>query len=89
MTTDKISRAKPGPVPRTLTARQQRSLEAAARRARAADDRAAASRAELVRRIVEAHAGGTGASIRAIASAASLSAARVGELLAREARRNG
>lgn len=73
-----------GPRPRLLTARQRRSLEAAARRFAKADARAAEARAELTRRIVTVHAGGTGPSVREIASAVGLSSARVGELLQRE-----
>jgi hypothetical protein len=80
-------KAKPGPVPRTLTVRQRRSLEAAARRAQAADERAATARAELVSRIVDVYDDGAGASIREIAAAVELSSARVGGLLQREARR--
>jgi hypothetical protein len=66
-----------------LTVRQRRSLEAAARRLARAESRSDELRAELVRRIVDAHADGAGASIRQIASAAGLSHARVGELLKR------
>jgi hypothetical protein len=80
-------KAKPGPVPRTLTVRQRRSLEAVARRAQAADERASIARAELVSRIVDVYDDGAGASIREIATAVELSSARVGGLLQREARR--
>jgi hypothetical protein len=79
---DKTS--KPGPKPRTLTARQRRSLEAAARRLARAEERSAELRAELVRRMVNAYAEGAGASVREIASAVGLSSARVGELLLRD-----
>jgi hypothetical protein len=78
--------AKPGrrgPKPRLLTVRQRRSLEAAARRAQAADERASIARAELVSRIVDVYDDGAGASIREIAAAVELSSARVGGLLQR------
>lgn len=73
-----------GPKPRRLTTRQRRSLEAAARRLRKAEERSGEARAELVQRIVDVYADGTGASIREIARAVGLSSARVGELLLRE-----
>jgi hypothetical protein len=82
MDMDKTS--KPGPKPRRLTARQRRSLEAAALGLAKAEDRSAELRADLVRRIVEAYGEGAGASVREIASAVGLSSARVGELLVRE-----
>jgi hypothetical protein len=78
---DEKTARRRGPKPRRLTARQRRSLEVAARRLRAAEDRTAAARADLIQRIVDAHAGGTGASVREIAAAVGLSSARVGVLL--------
>jgi hypothetical protein len=75
--------AKPGPAPRTLTARQRRSLEAAARRLAKAESRSGELRAELVHRIIDVHADGAGASMREIARAVGLSSARVGELILR------
>jgi hypothetical protein len=89
MTQDKNTEhaRKRGPKPRTLTMRQRRSLEAAARQARTADDQAAAARDKLARRIVDIYQDGAGASIREIASAVGLSSARVHELLVREADR--
>ena len=81
MSKDEKMPRRRGPKPRKLNPRQARSLEAAARRLRKAEDRTAAARADLVERIVDAHAGGAGASVREIASAVDLSAARVGVLL--------
>jgi hypothetical protein len=83
---ERLVQRKRGPRPRLLTARQRRSLEAAARQADRAEGRASEARAELARRIVEAHAGGSGASIREIASAVGLSSARVGELTQKPSR---
>jgi hypothetical protein len=72
---------KRGPKPRPgLTARERRSLEAAARQVERAEGRAAEARAALAERIVAIHAGGAGPAIREIATAAGLSHARVGEL---------
>lgn len=75
--------AKRGPKPRLLTARQRSSLAAAARRLAKAETRTAELRAELERRIIAVHAGGTGPSVREIASAVGLSSSRVGEVIAR------
>jgi hypothetical protein len=87
MSKDKIGAPRRrGPKPRRLTARQRRSLETAAGRLRAAEDRTAAARAELVQRIVDAHADGAGASVREIATAVGLSSARVGVLLTTDRR---
>jgi hypothetical protein len=81
--------ARRGPKPRAgLTARQRRSLDAAARQVERAERRASEARAALVERIVAIHAGGAGATVREIADAVALSHARVGELVLRSRSRD-